>query len=119
MSPKSLVHNQHGPEDVEKAILAMTLAETARARGAETVVFMTCCGVELAVRGFESRRRIAGYPGLDELLGSFIARGGRVWVHDGSAAARGISAESLIDAAEFVDAARATAFIADGGRVLA
>jgi predicted peroxiredoxin len=119
MTAKTLVYNHYGPNDIEKAIIAMTLAEIASAGGAETVVFMTCDAVELVLKDFRDQRRVAGYRALDEILESFVAAGGRFWVHDESARARGIAAENLIDCAELVDAKRTVSLLRNGGRVLA
>jgi predicted peroxiredoxin len=118
MTSKTLVHNQHGLDDVEKATVAMTLANLASSGGADTVVFVSCDAVQLAMKDFEDNRRVAGYRALGDVLSTFIANGGKFWVHEESARARGFMAEDLVENAEMVDASRTVSFLNQGGRVL-
>jgi len=98
--------------------MAPTIASLTSARGTETVVFATCDAVQIVARGFDDRRRVAGYRPLRDLVDQFTGSGGRFWVHDESARARGIDAEDLIDGAELVDASRPVQFARDGGQIL-
>lgn len=118
MTAKTLVHIQHGTDDVEKATVAMTMANMSTASGAETFLFVSSDAVELIMKDFDDHRRIAGYPPLNSLLTRYAENGGKFWIYKDSAAVRGIEPEDLIDGVEMVDASRTVSFLGEGGRVL-
>jgi len=118
MTAKTLVHIQHGPDDVEKATVAMTLANMSSSSGAETFLFVSSDAVELIMKDFEDHRRIAGYTPLNTLLTRYAENGGKFWVYEDSARVRGIVPDDLIEGVEIVDAARTVSFLGEGGRVL-
>jgi predicted peroxiredoxin len=118
MTAKTLVHIQHGTDDVEKATVAMTIANMSSSSGAETFMFVSSDAVELIMKDFDDHRRIAGYPALNSLLSRYVESGGKFWVYEDSAKVRGIVPEDLIDGVELVDASRTVSFLGEGGRVL-
>ena len=118
MSTKTLIYNHHGYDDIEKAAIALTLANMACSRRDETFMFLTCDAVHLATKGHHDTRRVAGYESVDDLIERFRENGGKIWVYRACAVARGLGPEDFEDDAVLVDETTALEFVDHGGRVL-
>jgi len=118
MSDKFLVNCQHGTDDLEKATVAMIVAGAAAAMDGETAMFLTCESVRLATKGGMDGVQQEGYPALSDLQQAYNENGGQLWVCPVCAAARGITADALIEGAEIAGAARTIGFVTDGAKVI-
>lgn len=115
---KYLINCSDGANDVERATVSMILAVTA-SKTAETALFLTSDAAAICVKGGADALRAPGYEPLPDLLGVFVANGGKLWLCPACAKAKGIVAEDLIEGAEIAGAPRTMAFLASGARLLA
>lgn len=115
---KYLVNCQYGADDVERATISFILAVTA-SKTSETAVFLTAGAAAICVRGGADSIAADGYEPLRDLLGAFLAQGGKLWLCPACAKAKGITAADLVDGAEIAGAPRTMAFLASGARLLA
>jgi len=77
---KLLVNLSSGKDNIDKATVAFVVANAGIAGGQETAVFLTVEAVLLAQQGFADDIHAAGFKPLKELLDSFVAGGGMIWV---------------------------------------
>ena len=63
----------------DKATVAFTIANAALSTGMHVAVFLTSEGVELARDGSCNLTHVKPFKPLDELIDSFIEKGGIVW----------------------------------------
>lgn len=115
---KVLINCSHGADDAGRATIAFVLAVTA-SKTSETAVFLTADAARLCVKGGADPIVAEGYEPLRDLLASFRANGGKLWLCPACAKAKGIAASDLVDGAEIAGAPRTMAFIASGARLLA
>lgn len=118
MTQDILINNQHGRDDVEKATIAITIANVASTKDCQTMMFLTCGGLDLAIRGGAKDMHLKGYRAVDDLMDSYIANGGRFWVCKACADAKGITQDDLIDAATLAGASDTIAFLEAGANLL-
>jgi len=118
MTGKYLINCQSGPNELESATVSMIVAGAAAAMEAETAVFLTCDAVRLATKGGMDGLQQEGYPTLSDLQDAFAENGGQLWVCPVCAAARGITADDLVENAEIAGAARTIGFVDDGAKLL-
>jgi predicted peroxiredoxin len=111
----SLVINAtHGPEDPERATLAFIVGNVAATADQDTVVLLTIEGAWLAVRGRADGVAQPGMPALAEVMGQFVAAGGRIWACGACTKPRGITEADLVEGATIVTAAQAVELLASG-----
>jgi predicted peroxiredoxin len=115
---KYLVNCTHGADDVERATIAFILALTA-SKTCETAVFATAAAAQICVRGGADGFVAEGYEPLNELMETYRANGGKIWLCPACAKAKGITDADLRDGVEIAGAPRTMAFLASGARVLA
>lgn len=113
-----LVHATYGNDEPERATLAFIVANVAASAEQETVVLLTIEGVRLGTRGYADAIQKEGFPPLKEIMGSFIANGGQIWVCGTCAKPRGITDADLIDGARIVTAAQAVELLLSGAASL-
>lgn len=118
MSTKTLIYNHHGYDDIEKAAIALTLANMACARKDETFIILTCDAVHLATKSHNDDRRVAGFESVDAMVERYRENGGKIWVYRACAVARGLEPDDFADDAVLVDETAALEFVDHGGRVL-
>ncbi|GAB4450840.1 MAG: hypothetical protein OHK0015_56060 [Chloroflexi bacterium OHK40] len=113
-----LIHATHGSEDPERATLAFIVGNIAASAEQETVVLLTIEGVRLATRGYADTIHKEGFQPLAEVIASFVANGGQIWVCGTCARPRSISEADLIDGARIVSAAQAVELLTSGAASL-
>jgi predicted peroxiredoxin len=111
---RMLFHCTHGRDDPERAIVPFIAANVAAASGQDAVVLLTVEGAWLCQRGYAETVELDGFPKLAELLGAFVAAGGRIWGCSACTTPRGITEADLVEGAQIVGAAAIVAAVADG-----
>ena len=113
-----MVHCTHGREAAERATLAFVVGNVAASADQEAVVLLSIEGVWLATQGYADELHEEGFQPLREVVQSFVANGGQIWVCGACAKPRGIGPERLIPGAKIVTAASAAEFLASGASSL-
>jgi predicted peroxiredoxin len=93
--PSLLVHITCGPENPTKATLAFFVAAAAVEAGHEVHVFLAGDAVQLLREPVRNALMGLGTGALHEHYLNIIAGGGRLYVSDGSCAARGVTDNDL------------------------
>lgn len=112
-----LINNTWGADNVEKATVAFVVGNAAAGRG-EARVFLANAGTDLALKGKADGWRAEGYAPVKDLIDSYVASGGIVWVCKACADAKGITQADLIDGAEIAGAGHTMGFLEAGGQML-
>ena len=113
-----LVNATHGKDDPERATLAFIVGNVAASADQDAVVLLTIDGVWLATKGYADDIHKEGFQPLKEIIASFVANGGQIWVCGACAIPRGITAEHLIPGARIMSAANAVERLAAGAASL-
>jgi len=113
-----LVHCTHGKDDPERATLAFVVGNVAASADQDVVVLLTIDGVWLATKGYAEDVHKEGFQPLRDVIGSFVANGGQIWVCGACATPRGITADHLIEGARIVTAANVVERLAGGATSL-
>jgi uncharacterized protein len=113
-----LINATHGNEEPERATLAFVVGNVAASADQETVVLLTIEGVWLAIKGYADDIHKEGFPPLKEIVNSFVANGGQIWVCGTCAKPRGITDANLIAGAKIVTAANAVERLVAGAASL-
>jgi predicted peroxiredoxin len=114
-----IVSCSHGKEDAERATLPFIVGNVAASADQQTSVLLTIDGVWVATKGYADDIQKEGFPALREVLSSFIANGGEVWVCGTCAKPRGITEGDLVEGARIVTAAYFVEQIASGASNIA
>lgn len=115
---KLLINCTHGKEDPERATLAFVVGNVAASADQETVVLLTIEGVRNATRGYADDICKEGFQPLREVMQSFVANSGQIWVCGACAKPRGITDADLVEGARIVSAANAVEYLASGAASL-
>jgi predicted peroxiredoxin len=113
-----MIHNTHGKDDIERASLTFVVANTALNSSQQTTVLLTIEGVWVATQGYTDGLQADGFAPLSDLVGQFIANGGKVWVCGACAKPRNITQEQLIGGAQIIGAATAVEVLVNGAQTL-
>ena len=113
-----LVHCTHGREDPERATLAFVVGNVAASADQDVVVLLTIEGVWLATRGYADGIHKEGFQPLRDVIISFVANGGQIWVCGSCATQRAITSDHLIEGAKIVTAANVVERLAGGSASL-
>lgn len=115
MSRTFCVTLTHCRTDGDKATLAFVVANAALASDKDTMVFLSTDGVWAAVKG-EAEKIDEGAPfaPLADLVGKFVAGGGKIWVCTPCMKKRGITEEHLIAGAQPAGGAALVDWLASG-----
>ncbi len=111
---KLLVNCTHGREDAERATLAFVVGNVAASADQQVVVLLTIEGVWNATRGYADDIHKEGFQPLKEVMQSFVANGGQIWVCGSCAKPRGITEANLVEGAHIVTAANAVEWLTSG-----
>ena len=111
---KLLVNCTHGREDAERATLAFIVGNVAASADQQVVVLLTIEGVWNATQGYADEIHHEGFQPLKELLQSFVANGGEIWVCGACAKPRGIGESKLVKGARIVSAANVVEWLVSG-----
>lgn len=115
---KLMINCTHGKEDAERATLAFIVGNVAASADQEAVVLLTIEGVRNATRGYADDICKEGFQPLREVMQSFVANGGKIWVCGACAKPRGITDADLVEGAKIVTAANAAEYLASGAASL-
>ena len=115
---KLMINCTHGQEDPERATLAFVVGNVAASADQEAVVLLTIEGVRNATRGYADDICKEGFQPLREVMQSFVANGGQIWVCGACAKPRGITDADLVEGARIVTAANAVEYLASGAASL-
>jgi predicted peroxiredoxin len=113
-----LVHCTRGREDAERATLAFVVGNVAASADQDVIVLLTIEGVWLATRGYAADIHKEGFQPLRDVMQSFVANGGQIWVCGSCATPRGITAEHLVEGAKIITAANVVERLVGGSASL-
>ncbi len=113
-----LINNTRGRDDVERATLAMVVANAGLTSGQDVTVLLTIDGVWCATKGYTDGLQANGFAPLGELIQKFLDAGGSLWVCGACAKPREITQEQLIEGAKLVGAAAAIEAMVNGAQTL-
>ncbi|MGA0604241.1 DsrE family protein [Caulobacter sp. KR2-114] len=104
--------------DSEVSSVGFTLANGAITAGLQVSVFLTSAAVDLVRKGGQALTRVAPLEPLADLIASFQARGGVIWVCPPCAATRGYEAADLLDGVVITGASAMFAQVREGAATL-
>jgi predicted peroxiredoxin len=113
-----IVNATHGPEDPERATLAFITGNVAATADQDAIVLLTIEGAWLGVRGRPDNVAHPGMPTLPDVMGQFVANGGRIWACGACTKPRGITQDDLVEGATIVTAAQVVELLASGAASL-
>lgn len=94
---KLVIVNSRGFDD-ERSSVAWSIANTAVASDMEVTVFLVAAGVDWVRKGAADVARLNPLdPTMNDMIGNFLAGGGRILVCPPCAKVRGYAEDSLID----------------------
>jgi predicted peroxiredoxin len=115
---KYLINACEGENNVERATISFILAVTA-SKTCETAVFVTSNASYLCVNGGADGLVAEGYEPLKDLMNTFVANGGKLWLCPACAKAKGIAENDLIEGVEIAGAPKTMAYLESGAKLLA
>jgi predicted peroxiredoxin len=99
-----VIINSRGLDD-ERSSVAWSIANTAAASDMEVTVFLVAAGVDWVRKGAADVARLNPLdPTMSDMIGTFLANGGRILVCPPCAKVRGYSEEDLIEEATIAGA---------------
>ncbi len=108
----------YGKDNPERAVLPLIVGNTAVAADQQATIFLTIEGVWLGTKGYADGITKEGFPPLKQILDSFLANGGRLWVCGTCAKPRGITQANLIEGAAIVTAANLVEELVGGAQMV-
>lgn len=103
---KICVSLTHAKNDTDKATVAFVVANASVASEQNTTVFLSTEGVRLAEQGYADEIHEEGFAPLAELMASFAAEGGVIWVCSPCFKKRGLDESRLVPGAKIVGGAK-------------
>lgn len=101
---KLVIVNSRGFDD-ERSSVAWSIANTALASEMDVTVFLVAAGVDWVRKGAKDVAHLNPMdPTMGDMIGNFVAKGGRILVCPPCAKVRGYSADSLIEGATIAGA---------------
>ena len=113
-----LVSITHAKDNRDKATIGFVVANAAVASGVETAVFLTSEGVYLSQLGYSDDIHEEGFQPLPDLIASYVASGGQIWVCSPCFKRRGLAEDQLVGNALITGAGKAIEFLAGGASSL-
>jgi len=115
---KLVIVNSRGFDD-ERSSVAWSIANTAAASDMEVTVFLVAAGVDWVRRGATAVARLNPLdPAVGDMVGNFLANGGRILVCPPCAKVRGYDEQSLIPEATIAGAPVMLAEVNSGAATL-
>ncbi len=114
MAGKLCVSITHAKNDADKATLGFVVANASVASAQDTLVFLSTEAVRIAVNGFADEIHEEGFAPLKDLVSSFVAAGGRIYVCSPCFKKRRLDENALIPGATIVGGAKLVEFLAGG-----
>jgi predicted peroxiredoxin len=115
---KLLINLTCGPESPDKTTVAFVVANAGVAAGQEVVIFLSVEGVRLAVTGGADTIAVTGFKPLKELLETYTANGGKLWVCPPCFNARALDQAQLVPGASLAGGAPVVEFLSQGAASL-
>ncbi len=109
-----LVSITHAKDNRDKATIGFVVANAAAASGVETAVFLTSEAVYLGQVGYSDDIHEEGFQPLRDLIESFAANGGQIWVCSPCFKRRGLAEDKLVGGALITGAGKAIEFLVGG-----
>jgi predicted peroxiredoxin len=101
---KLVIVNSRGFDD-ERSSVAWSIANTAAASAMDVTMFLVAAGVDWVRKGAADVARLNPLdPTMNDMIGKFLANGGRILVCPPCAKVRGYTEESLIEGATIAGA---------------
>jgi predicted peroxiredoxin len=97
--PTVVVNITHGKDDLHAVSMAIGLASDAIAAGRRSIIFLNVHAPVLATADFPANVKFADFPPVKEMLASFVAAGGELYVCGHCAAVLKIAESNLIKGA--------------------
>jgi len=99
-----VIVNSRGFDD-ERSSVAWSIANTAAASDMQVTMFLVAAGVDWVRKGAADVARLNPLdPAMSDMIGNFLANGGRILVCPPCARVRGYAAEDLIEGATIAGA---------------
>lgn len=99
-----VIVNSRGFDD-ERSSVAWSIANTAAASDMQVTMFLVAAGVDWVRKGATEVARLNPLdPAMNDMIGNFLANGGRILVCPPCAKVRGYTEEDLIDGATIAGA---------------
>ncbi|KOF53356.1 MULTISPECIES: DsrE family protein [unclassified Achromobacter] len=114
MAGKFVVSLSCSKNDTDKATVAFVVANAAVASDKQTVVFLSIEGTRLSQQGYADDIHEEGFAPLKELMDSFAAAGGEIYVCSPCFKKRGLDENKLVAGAKIVGGAKLVEFMSDG-----
>jgi predicted peroxiredoxin len=114
MAGKLCVSITHAKNDLDKASVGFVVANAAVASGQDTLVFLSIEGVRLSVQGFADGLQEEGFAPIQDLIGSFVKAGGKIFVCSPCLKKRALDAQPLVEGATIVGGAKLVEFLSAG-----
>jgi uncharacterized protein len=111
MPGKFVVNLTHAKNDPDKATVAFVVANAAAASDKEALVFLSIEGVRLSQRGYADDIHEEGFLPLPELMGNFVAAGGKIFVCSPCFKKRKLDEAALVEGALIVGGAKLVEFM--------
>jgi len=109
-----MVSITHAKDNPDKATIGFVVANAAAASGVETAVFLSSEAVHLSQQGYSDDIHEEGFKPLAELIATYIANGGQIWVCSPCFKRRGLAEDKLVSNALITGAAKAVEFLTGG-----
>lgn len=104
----------YATDNPERATVAFVVANTALASDVQTAVFLNIEGVRLGVEGGDEGAHVPSFQPLAELIATFGANGGQIWVCPPCFQARGLEGSTLVPGAVMAGSAKLVEALATG-----
>ncbi len=116
--PKLLINLTTSIKEADKTTVAFVVANAGLAAGQEVVIFLNVEAVRLANPGYGNWIAVDGFKPLKELMESFHANGGKLWICPPCFNARALNKEHLVPGAVFAGGAAVVEFLGQGAASL-
>lgn len=113
MAGKFVVSLSCSKNDTDKATVAFVVANAAVASDKQTVVFLSIEGTRLSQQGYADDIHEEGFAPLKELMDSFAAAGGEIYVCSPCFKKRKLDENNLVDGAIVVGGAKLVEFMGE------
>ena len=116
--PKLLINLTTASDNADKTTVAFVVANAGVAAGQEVTIFLNVEGVRLATPGYADDITSEGFKPLKELMASFLANGGKLWICPPCFNARGLDKENVVAGATFAGGAAVVELLGQGAASL-
>lgn len=115
---KLLINLTTAQDSPDRTVVAFVIANAGVAAGQEVTIFLNVEAVRLATPGYADAITSPGFKPLKELMETFVANGGRIWVCPPCFNARGLDSNNIIAGASFAGGPAVVALLGEGAASL-